>query len=139
MKYLLDTCAISELRKAECPVILRQIVETADDETLFLSAITLGEIQKGISLLSTGKQQQTLQAWLSFIQSSFEDRILPVATETGIIWGEITARCQKTGHTLHAADGLIAATAIQFGLHLVTRNVTDFEPTGVLLVNPWAS
>ena len=64
MKYLLDTCAISELRKPECPVILRQLIETSDDSSLFLSAITLGEIQKGVSLLHPGKRQQEFQAFL---------------------------------------------------------------------------
>lgn len=137
MKYLLDTCAISELRKPECPAALRQIVESADDAALFLSAVTLGEIQKGVSLLPAGKRRQELQAWLAFLQSSFEDRILPIASDTSLIWGEITAKCQKAGYTLHSPDGLIAATAIQFGLRLVTRNVADFEPTGVLIVNPW--
>lgn len=137
MKYLLDTCAISELRKPECPETLRGLIESADDASLFLSAITLGEIQKGVSLLPTGKRRQEFQAWLAFLQSSFEDRILPIASDTSLIWGEITAKCQKAGHTLHSPDGLIAATAIQFGLHLVTRNVADFEPAGVLIVNPW--
>lgn len=138
MKYLLDTCAISELRKPECPESLRRLIEANDDSELFLSAVTLGEIQKGVSLLPAGKRRQELQAWLAFLQSSFEDRILPIASETSLIWGEITAKCQKVGHTLHSSDGLIAATAIQFGLHLVTRNVSDFEPTGVLIVNPWS-
>ncbi len=139
MKYLLDTCAVSELRKPNCPVRSRQIVETSDDAALFLSAITLGEIQKGVSLLQAGKRQQDFQAWLSFLQTGFDDRILAIGADTCLIWGEITANCQKKGHTLHSADGLIAATAIQCGLHLVTRNVADFEPTGVLLVNPWTS
>jgi predicted nucleic acid-binding protein len=137
MKYLLDTCAISELRKPDCPESLRRLIKTTDDSELFLSAITLGEIQKGASLLPAGKRHQEFQAWLTFLQSSFEDRILPITSDTSLIWGEITAKCQKAGHTLHSPDGLIAATAIQSGLHLVTRNVADFEPTGVLIVNPW--
>lgn len=139
MKYLLDTCAISELRKSECPDALRQLIEQADDSSLFLSAITIGEIQKGVSLMPAGKRRQEFQAWLVFVQSSFEDRILPIAADTSLIWGEITAKCQKVGHTLHSSDGLIAATAIQFGLHLVTRNISDFEPSGVLILNPWAA
>ena len=137
MKYLLDTCAISDLRKPECPESLRTLIETTNDSELFLSTITLGEIQKGVSLLPAGKRRQEFQVWLAFLQSSFDDRILPIASNTSLIWGEITAKCQKLGHTLHSADGLIAATAIQSGLHLVTRNVADFEPTGVLIVNPW--
>ena len=137
MKYLLDTCAISELRKPECPESLRTLIETTEDSELFLSAITLGEIQKGVRLLPAGKRRQELQAWLLFLQSSFEDRILPITSDTSLIWGEITAKCQKVGHTLHSSDGLIAATAIQSGLYLVTRNVSDFEPAGVLIVNPW--
>lgn len=139
MKYLLDTCAISDLNKPECPEALRRLIEATDEAALFLSAITIGEIQKGVSTMPPGKRQHELRVWLSFILSSFHDRILPVTAETSVIWGETTAKCQESGHTLHASDGLIAATAIQTSLIVVTRNVSDFEPTGVSLINPWVN
>lgn len=56
-----------------------------------------------------------------------------------MVWGELVAAAQKTGHTIGAVDGLIAATARRHGLYVMTRNVADFEPTGALLVNPWTS
>lgn len=61
---------------------------------------------------------------------------LSLDSETARVWGELTARAQQQGRTVHMADGLIAATALRHGLHVMTRNVSDFEPTGVLLINP---
>ncbi|MGC1580631.1 MAG: hypothetical protein WA766_04065 [Candidatus Acidiferrales bacterium] len=68
----------------------------------------------------------------------YADRVLPVDLETSHIWGEFTASAQKSGKIVPASDGLIAATARRHDLHLMTRNTGHFEPTGVLLLNPWA-
>ena len=137
MKALLDTCVLSELRRPKGNKGVRQAVESVDDENLFVSVISLGEIAKGIALLREGENKRALQTWLQAIELSYADRILPIDLETCRIWGEITATAQKAGRLIPASDGLIAATARRHGLHVMTRNTADFEPTGVLVVNPW--
>mgnify|MGYP006288615417 FL=1 len=137
MKVLLDTCVLAELRHPKGSAKVKAAVEALPDDALFLSAITIGELVKGIELLKPSKKRRELANWLGFLRRSFSDRILPVDTEVAALWGELTAKAQRQGRVLHVADGLIAATAIQHGLHLMTRNVTDFEVTGALLLNPW--
>ncbi|MDQ2901624.1 MAG: type II toxin-antitoxin system VapC family toxin [Acidobacteriota bacterium] len=116
---------------------MRQAVEAFDDSDLFVSVLSIGEIAKGIALLKDSRNKRALQAWLQTLERSFADRFLPVDLETSRIWGEITAAAQKAGRTIPATDGLIAATARKHGLHVMTRNVGDFEPTGALLIDPW--
>jgi toxin FitB len=137
MRVLLDTCVLSELYRPEPLESVRAAVNRLPDEHLFLSVITLGEIGKGIALLPDSRRRQDLSAWFANIQHSYNDRILSVDPETAAIWSEITAVAQRRGFVLAAADGLIAATALCHGLHLMTRNVKDFQNTGVLLLNPW--
>lgn len=76
-------------------------------------------------------------AWVGALEGSYSDRLLPIELETCRLWGEITAAAQKAGRVVHATDGLIAATAIQHSLRVMTRNTSDFEATGVTLLNPW--
>lgn len=137
MRVLLDTCVLSELYRPAPLEAVQTAVGRLPDESLYLSVITLGEIGKGIALLPESRRKQDLTAWIANIQHSYQDRILPIDAETAAIWGEITAAAQRRGMVLAAPDGLIAATALCHGLHLMTRNVTDFKGTGVLLVNPW--
>jgi predicted nucleic acid-binding protein len=73
------------------------------------------------------------------VERHYADRVLPVDLETSHIWGELTAAAQKIGKIIPASDGLIAATARRHGLHVMTRNTEHFEPTGVMLVNPWTA
>jgi predicted nucleic acid-binding protein len=116
---------------------VKTFVAAVPTQALFLSAITLGEITKGIALLAEGAKKQTLATWLIGLAGQFEDRILSVDKDTAEIWGELTAAGQKGGHTVPAADGLIAATALRHGLHVATRNTGDFMRAGALVVNPW--
>lgn len=103
----------------------------------FLSVITVGELAKGVALLTAGKKQESYADALSRLEQDYEDRILPIDTETGRIWGELDAARKKAGRPLAVTDGLIAATAVRYGLHVVTRNVRDFEGTGTLVIDPW--
>ena len=138
MRALLDTCVLSELNRhgGGAPQV-QQVVSEFADEALFVSVVSLGEIAKGVALLGAGTRQRDLLTWLNGLESNFADRLLPVDSETARVWGELTARAQQQGRTVHVADGLIAATALRHGLHVMTRNVSDFEPTGALLINPW--
>jgi predicted nucleic acid-binding protein len=112
-------------------------LEAIAAEDIHLSVLTLGELRKGIDKLKASARKRALDAWLGQVVLSAQGRILPIDHETAMIWGELTARAEKKGRPIPAVDGLIAATALQHGLHLMTRNVSDFEETGVLLINPW--
>ena len=137
MKALIDTDVLSEARKPDGHEMVRKLVAAADPDDLFISVISIGEISHGIARLPAGARRRELEAWLGMTERHFTDRILPIDRDIAQLWGEIAAKAATAGRTLHAADGLIAATALRHGLRLLTRNVKDFEPTGVLLSNPW--
>ena len=138
MRTLLDTCVLSELNKSgDSAKRVRQAISDLDDEAMFISVVSLGEIAKGVGLLDEGARKRGLLSWLNGLELQFVDRLLPVDHESARIWGELTARAQRQGRVVHVADGLIAATALRHGLHVMTRNISDFEPTGALLTNPW--
>lgn len=139
MKVLLDTCVISELRHPKGQRRVREAVESLASDNLFVSVITTGELAKGINLLRETERKETLQQWLFALERSYADRILAIDLDTSNIWGEITAAAQRAGKVIPATDGLIAATALRHGLHLMTRNTAHFAATGVLLLNPWQS
>lgn len=139
MRVLLDTCVLSELRHSKGNPGVRRAVGALDDEDLFISVISIGEISKGIALLRESRRKRALGTWLQTLERDYADRLLPIDLETSRLWGELTAAAQKAGRVVHATDGLIAATALRHGLRVMTRNTADFEPTGVLLLNPWAA
>lgn len=138
MSILLDTCVLSEIRHPQGNPAVREALRSRTDDELFVSVLTLGELAKGISLLGDGRRKNELESWLADLGSYYKDRILSVDRQIALIWGEITAAAQANGRAIPAIDGLIAATALRHGLSLMTRNVDDFTPTGVRLLNPWA-
>lgn len=137
MKYLVDTNVLSEVRRPQGNPQVRTKLAAIDDGDLFLSVISIGEISRGIAKLDPEKQRRELEKWMAQAERHFGDRVLPVDRDIAQLWGELTARLTKVGRTLHTPDGLIAATAIHHGLRLMTRNISDFELTGVILANPW--
>lgn len=137
MTTLLDTSVVSELRLPNPNPIVVQAVGTIPQPDVFLSVITIGEIQKGISLLPAGRKRQQLDIWLAGLQGRYAGQIIEIDLETGRIWGEITARARLRGEQIPAADGLIAATAIRHGFRIMTRNTRHFEVSGALVLNPW--
>ncbi len=137
MRTLLDTCILSELRRPNCNQGVKNAVAELVSEEIFVSVISVGEIVKGIELLEASRRKQELLSWIRKLELNYADRLLPVDLEVVRIWGEITAVAQKQGITIPVCDGLIASTARLHGLHLMTRNTTDFEYTGVMLINPW--
>lgn len=137
MRYLLDTSVLSELVK---PVPFEGVLAflgQIDPHDAWLSVITIGEVVGGIESMPEGKRQRQYVAWLNEIEQQYEGMILPIDLDVSRTWGELHGRLRRRGIQLAPPDGLIAATAIQRGMHVVTRNVKDFEPTGVLIVNPW--
>ena len=138
MHYLLDTCVLSEVIKPEPVPSVIEWLDSADESTLYLSVLTLGEIQKGISGLPDGRRKRQLQQWLDDdLSQRFSGRILPVCTRTAGDWGIIAGNAGRQGQAVPVIDGLLAATARQHDLTLVTRNTADFEMLGVNLMNPW--
>lgn len=141
MNYLLDTCVISELIKPKPDLQVAKWVRSQDEESLFLSVITIGEIQKGISKLPDGrKKKQKLQSWLNNeLQARFKGRILEITISISRVWGQVLGACENKGVTLPAIDSLIASQGIFHKMTIVTRNISDMEPSGALLFNPWGT
>jgi len=137
VRVLLDTCVISEIARPQGNERVRDRVSAIRSQDLFLSVITIGEIAKGIALLDAGRKKRAYGQFLLGLQQDYGARLLPVDHETARLWGELTAGCSKRGITVSTGDGLIAATAIQHGLSVMTRNVDDFQKTGAMFVNPW--
>jgi predicted nucleic acid-binding protein len=136
--FLLDTNIPSELIRPQPEPKVRTWVAAQNLETLFISTVSFGEIRKGIFLRSPGKRRTELEAWIETdLSMVFSDRILSVTRSIAERWGILEAQRQLAGLPLHAPDGMIAATAFEHGLTLVTRNTKHFEDLGVILVNPW--
>jgi toxin FitB len=138
MNYLLDTCILSEFTRHTPSEKVIRWVDNIDEEKLFLSAITIGEIQRGIERLPESHRKTELLVWMNngLIQR-FGERILPLDSQTMFLWGSLTARMENSGQPVPVMDSLIVATALQNNLIIVTRNVSDFLPCGVQLINPW--
>jgi predicted nucleic acid-binding protein len=137
VKVLLDTCVISEIAHPKGTKRVRERVATLRSVDTFLSVVTIGEITNGIARLARGRKRKALEAFLLHLEQDFESRILGVDLEAARIWGETTAAARQHGKTVPPTDGLIAATAIRHGLHIMSRNVSDFEGTGARIINPW--
>lgn len=134
--YLLDTDVLSNLRKRKRdPNVVAWIGSVAPAD-LFLSAITIGEIERGIERQRTVNPTfaDELAGWLNVTLRAYDARILPMSVDIARRWGRLAAQIGNQG-----LDLAIAATALEHGLTVVTRNVSDFEPTGVATLNPFNS
>jgi len=111
MKYLLDTCVISELTKSQPNTHVLTWLQATQSEDLFLSVINIGEIKKGIYKLPASNKKQALLLWLSSLLGDYQNRILPVDLAVMENWSAIVAHAEKIGQSVASMDGLIAATA----------------------------
>ena len=138
MRFLLDTCTISELVKpAPDPGVLKWFSQQ-DELALYLATVSLGELKRGIEKLAAGKRKTFLQNWLTEnVIQRFGDRVLPLGSDVCLRWGEMQAQLEKQGKPMPAIDGMIAATALHHQLTVVTRNTKDVKASGVGLFNPW--
>jgi len=135
MPFLLDTNVLSELRKgARCDATVAAWADHERHESHYLSALSLGEIRKGIELLrrKAPRDAAALEVWLARLIEQYEGSILGITPEVAETWGRLCAR-----RPLPIVDSLLAATALEFGLTVATRNTTDFNGTGVKTVNPF--
>jgi predicted nucleic acid-binding protein len=137
MNALLDTCVLTEIGKDDGNPSVKSAVAEIATANLYLSVLTVGEIAKGIALLAAGRKKTSLGTWLARVENQYADRILSIDVETARIWGELTARAQKKGIIIPGTDGLLAATALRHGLHVMTRNTRHFEASGALIIDPW--
>ena len=138
MIYLLDTNVISELIAKQPSQQVIDFVANLDEARVHLSVITIGEVQRGIMRLANGTRKQSLLAWLEDdLRTRFQDHILPLDTETLLVWGTFMAELEVKGRTLSSFDSLIAATALRHRMVLVTRNEKDFADSGLVIVNPF--
>jgi len=136
--FLLDTNVISELVKPRPEANVTAWIEGTDESLLYLSVLTFGEIRRGISVLSQSRRRATLEAWLDKdLHARFEGRVLAIDDEVADRWGLLTAVARKSGIVLPVIDGLLAATALEHNLTLVTRDIGQTPTIGVAVFNPW--
>jgi len=136
--YLIDTNILSEIRKRKkankgVQKFFESVVK--DEEQLYVSVITIGELRRGVELIRHRgdiRQANQLEKWLEIILTEYGDYILELDEEIAQLWGKL-----RSPHHEHAIDKQIAATAIIHGLTLVTRNTKDFMKTGVKVLNPF--
>jgi toxin FitB len=137
MSFLLDTCVISESTKLVPSGKVLHWLDAQNEQELFISAITLAELWKGIAVLAKSKRRQKLEEFFKETVETFTGRIIPVEQQVAVAWGNILTEMQKHGTPIPIIDGFLVATALAHELTFVTRNVSDFERTGVPIVNPW--
>lgn len=137
MSYLLDTNVVSESeRPAPDKNVIKWLGQTDPDDT-YLSALTVGEIKKGVSKLQSGRRKVHIQTWLDVVRKRFGGRILSLTEETFSVWGKMMAEFERKGIVRPALDSLLEATALEHDLVLVTRNVKNFKDSHVTILNPW--
>ena len=137
MKYLLDTCFVSELTKPQPDNGVIGWLQTVNAEDLYLSVISIGEIKKGIHKLPISKKKQILLLWAETLLAEYQDRILELDLAVMENWGVMIANAEKNGQPVASLNSLIAATAYTHHLTLITRNESDFVACNIALINPW--
>ncbi len=138
MRHLLDTNVVSELIVREPNPRVVRWIDHLDPRGVYLSVVTIGELQKGVEKLPDSGRKETLREWLEGdLLVRFDGRILNLDVGAMLTWGALVGRLELTGRPLPAMDSLIAALALHHDCALATRNESDFEGTGVRVVNPW--
>jgi predicted nucleic acid-binding protein len=138
MSYLLDTCALSELSRPLSDPGVVHWLEGQMPETLFLSVLSVAEIERGIARLEPSQKKSQLTTFLEDVLNSYGDRILPLTVSICGRWGQLSADLERKGRVLPLMDSLVAVSAIENNMTVVTRNVKDFADTGVQTLNIWS-
>ncbi len=138
MRYLLDTCVISETIKSQPNENVISWIQTQDENDLYLSVLTFGEIEKGIEKAPDGVKKNQLKLWVQEdLKKRFAGRIIPVDMTVAVRWGIIQGIAERSGKPIPSVDGLIAASGIAYDCTIVTRNISDMEQSSAVLLNPW--
>jgi len=136
--FLLDTNCVSELVRVEPEPRVIEWMAATDENLLYLSVLTIGEIRKGVAGLAQGKRRTQLETWLEVdLRARFSGKILPIDFAIADRWSLLAAESKRKGKVLSVIDGLLAATALHHNLTVVSRNGSDFATTQVQVLNPW--
>ena len=136
--FLVDTNVISEILRPTPDAHVAAWSQRAAKPMLFLSVVSMGELRKGVTILPASARRTQLEKSIEAqVPRWFLERILPVTQAIAERWGVLDGTRQMAGRPLNAPDGMIAATALEYGLTMVTRNVKDFAGLGVAVLNPW--
>ena len=140
MKYLFDTCVVSELISKKPNDAVLEWISQQDERRVYLSVITLGEIRHGIEKLPESRRKSSLVKWLeNELMVRFKGRMLAVDVNVMMQWGKVVAQLERIGRPMPVMDSLVVAVALEHELCLVTRNEKDFENVDLPIVNPWVS
>jgi predicted nucleic acid-binding protein len=138
MPYLLDTCTISELTSAKPSENVVRWFASQEERRLFLSVVTLGELEKGIFGLPKGKKRTKLEVWFfDNVVPQFQNRVYGIGQRTMTTWAKTSIELKAKGIVRPSFDSLLEATALEHDLILVTRNVKNFQGSSVTILNPW--
>jgi predicted nucleic acid-binding protein len=138
VKYLLDTCVISEIIRPKPSDKVISWMKNINEDSLYLSVLTLGEIEKGIEKSTNLTRKRSLQLWVEEdLKKRFEGRIIPVDLSVAVRWGAIEGAVELLGKPMPTIDGLIAVSGLVHNCIVVTRNVSDMQQSSVELFNPW--
>jgi predicted nucleic acid-binding protein len=137
VSYLLDTCVVSELVKPAPEAAVVAWMARLPDEACHLSVISVGELARGAARLPPGARRERFERWIGELISQYGARVIPVDAVIARRWGQLSGELSRKGIATSMADGLIAVTSLLQGLKLATRNVEDFKPFGVEIVDPW--
>lgn len=139
MSWLLDTCVLSELARPQPDQGVVLWLSAAEETALYLSVLTLGELEKGIAKLASSPRRRQIEDWVrNELAERFAGRVLAVDQNVAEHWGRLSGESEARGEPLPVIDALLAATSIVHGLEVVTRNVADLERCGARCVNPWS-
>jgi predicted nucleic acid-binding protein len=138
VNYLLDTCVISELVRPEPDERVLKWVGSAEESALYISVLTLGELEKGIARLPASARRRKIESWVrGDLAERFAGRVLAIDAAIAEKWGQLSGASESRGKPLPVIDALLAATGLVHGLVIVTRNTGDFERCGARCLNPW--
>jgi toxin FitB len=136
--WLLDTNILSELRRPRPEPKVLTFISTKSVDALFVSSVTLAEIRFGIELVADVGRRAELSDWLAHkMRPMFEQRVLPVSEDIMFKWRLLVEEGRKSGHTYSQPDLLIAATALQHDLIVVSRDTSEYRRARVPTMNPW--
>jgi predicted nucleic acid-binding protein len=138
--FLLDTNVLSELRRPRPDANVVAFIATQPLDDLFVSIVTLAEIRFGIELVADISRRTELNDWLNHkVRPMFDQRILPVSENIMFKWRLLVEEGRKSGHTFSQPDLIIAATALEHGLTVVSRDTGDYEKSSAAVLDPWRS